>query len=647
MTRPAVTGPDDFISLFRIPDFLKMAIELDPSRWLVSLAGFVYDWIISREWKRILTGLIPTAILLTVVGVVWWGSTINRLELADRYMRLADSELAEWERSWAGAAAMGPAESGSSDAVAPVSAGSAASEHADPGTEGLRPISDFAEALARRVQLLAPSDRSQYWLGASMIQHGAVDRGVKLLEKVAPLNRAGYDRAHAFLSLVYLDRLRKEKDANQQRAWVDAFLHHVAHAKAWAPDSALWAASDLLWIRGQQRQAAGMPQARDDLETAVKYLEQAAETNPDAALELARRAAAIEDRLTVEQAIPKAERHYRDRLADNPRDARARVRLAETLVLDKRLEEAEEVLQQGLAIEKTPELARGLSELYRIRFHATLRNPQGADLRLLEMAMRYDPTNPKIYEETAALIRLGGQPSEALQEQLEQMLVQGLATGVTHLLLSESYLLRQDYEAAIPHLEQVITRLPQATAALNNLAWVLAELHPERLDEALDLSRRAIAASRYNPNPDYYDTLGLIHTKMGNLKEAVAAYETAIELDRQRSDFHQKLAEIYKQLGNDRLAELHAVQATLLTDAAAVPSQPPDAEEEASADDPSAESPDDRSQAGASTEPGQGDQVESTTSPKTGDAAASETRSTTGTDASTPDEPDAAGADGG
>ncbi len=27
-----------------------MAIEVDPSRWLISLAGFCYDWIITREW---------------------------------------------------------------------------------------------------------------------------------------------------------------------------------------------------------------------------------------------------------------------------------------------------------------------------------------------------------------------------------------------------------------------------------------------------------------------------------------------------------------------------------------------------------------------------------------------------------------------
>ena len=158
-----------------------MAIEVDPSRWLISLAGFCYDWIITREWKRISVGLIPLAILLSVVGVVWWGSTIDRLELADRYIRLANGELADWEESWAGAAVADSEPSDPPEPIADRASDGGAAENQRP--DGLHPrqISDFAEALARRVQLLAPSDRSKYWLGASMIQHGAVEQGVRLL----------------------------------------------------------------------------------------------------------------------------------------------------------------------------------------------------------------------------------------------------------------------------------------------------------------------------------------------------------------------------------------------------------------------------------------------------------------------------------
>ncbi|GIW97905.1 MAG: hypothetical protein KatS3mg111_1238 [Pirellulaceae bacterium] len=562
-----------------------MAIQLDPSRWLVSFAGFVYDWIISRSWLRILAGCVPVAIAASSLVLVWWGATTSRSQLAARYMARVEEEFERWERGWAGAGASSSQRTLPDAGVAAAESvekeasekGAGAAADAAPRSDSANgsatdgsastdagavagKLSRFAEAMVRRVQLIAPSDCSHYLLGASMVQHGAVEQGLRLLEKVAPADRPGYKPAHAFAAIVYLAQIRQPPAAASA---VEAFLHHVEHAETWAPSSVLWAASDIHWLRGMQAREQGRATAREEMEMAVKLLEQAVVTDRDALLELCKRALAIEDRLTYDQHLPLAEAHWRQRLDSNPRDADARARLAETLLLAQREEEAQQVLEQGLDLQDSPVLRRSLSELFRRRFHQSLRSATGIDLRLLEMALRHDPTNVRVYEEVAAMIRLGKTPPERLQQELEKILVSGQATASTHLLLAENLLLQEDYEGALPHLEQVVTRMPNAIGALNNYAWVMATVDPRRLDEAAEFARRAIRAAKHRPNPEYYDTLGMILVKQGNHTEAITAYETALELAPQRRDFHERLAELYAQVGNERLAHLHRAAASL------------------------------------------------------------------------------------
>ena len=78
-----------------------MQINLDPTRWLVSFAGFVVDWVMTREWRKIALNSIPLVFLVTVAGLVFWGSRLDKHKLAARYLELGEKEIAEWESSWA------------------------------------------------------------------------------------------------------------------------------------------------------------------------------------------------------------------------------------------------------------------------------------------------------------------------------------------------------------------------------------------------------------------------------------------------------------------------------------------------------------------------------------------------------------------
>lgn len=85
-------------------------MQWDPTRWLISLAGFIYDWIITREWSRSLLCFLPVFLLVGIVVAAASGNWRDRDRLAQWYLELGDEEIAEWEQSWAPAAG-GEAES--------------------------------------------------------------------------------------------------------------------------------------------------------------------------------------------------------------------------------------------------------------------------------------------------------------------------------------------------------------------------------------------------------------------------------------------------------------------------------------------------------------------------------------------------------
>jgi len=550
-------------------------MELDPSRWLVSLAGFFYDWMITREWKRVFIGLIPIGLLGTAAGLVWAGSQLDRGRLAGWYLELGDQEIAAWEQAWAptrlaegppapDAAAATPGmnateDSPASDRMADESSSAEAREAGES-----QELSRFSETLFRRVQLLEPSKRSQFVIGATLAQRGASDQAVRLLTEIAPNDRAGYAPAHAYLTMIYNREVMKVPQG--EPAWIELakkINHHALSASAWdrAPAEVLIQGSNALWNESKENKTGSL-----------EIFERAAANDRKLYLDLARRANQAGSISKRDDALAKVTKYITERLAENPKDVEARVMLAEIAILggswkakssidvEAALRQAGEILEEGIQLESEPRLLRGLSEVYRLLFVEDLRkgDRQSANIGLLDLAMQTDPSNEKVAEQVALLARVGGtKPSQELVTMLQEFLAQGKATATTHAWISEVYLLRGDFEKAIPHLEQVVTRLPNAAAQLNNLAYVLADRFPARLEEALEFSKRSIAASSSRPNANYFDTLGVVFGKLGRTNEAIAAFESAISLENNRPDFRRNIAEQYRKLGDEGMAAIH------------------------------------------------------------------------------------------
>ncbi len=113
---------------------------------------------------------------------------------------------------------------------------------------------------------------------------------------------------------------------------------------------------------------------------------------------------------------------------------------------------------------------------------------------------------------------------------------------------------------AITLLETVIAEEgPYKIAAANDLAYLLAENHPNRLDEAYQLARQAIAAAP--KNTALLDTLGWIEHARGHSDVALGHLSQAAVRLSALPEVHYHLGVVYKAVGNAQWARSHLEQA--------------------------------------------------------------------------------------
>ncbi len=232
-----------------------------------------------------------------------------------------------------------------------------------------------------------------------------------------------------------------------------------------------------------------------------------------------------------EESLSTAKRHFVEKLEKNPQDLGARLMLADAQRLEGDLSAAAATIQEGMKLSNSPELKSALSEVCRLMFVQSSRfdgTTWTGDLELLESAFQLDPNNPRVFEEVAKLARITGKSlNDKLMKELMEFVKTGRATSVTHMWMGEHYLQANQFAKAVPHLEQAVRRDPRAAQCWNNLAYCLADLDANRLEEALQGADKAVALEPQVP--DFHDTRGTILMKMKRPGDAVAAFERAIE----------------------------------------------------------------------------------------------------------------------
>ncbi len=491
-------------------------MAFDPSKLIVGSAGFAYDWLITREWKRILLAAFPIYIAAAVFGLAFWSSLSNKGQLAQWYLELGNEEIAEWEDAIAPTDSTAGGDNGGNGTAAPVD---------DTDSESTEPpkISPFAETLFRRVQMLRPGDRSQFFVATSLLQQGAVGQAEQLLASIAPNEgSAGYAPAHFQLANIYA--VREKEDPSKYRP---LRMHHLAQAARWnrIPVQSLI-------------EAAGVYASEGRVVEAAKFQSIAAERDPAMNVGLAELGRMMGNPKLAERASRNAEEHLVAKVNEDPEDLKARTQLAMLYKGLNKFAKAENALFSGVSGELTPEFKREQSNflINKFRRSVTLKNGKvDFTIGILEDALRVDPSNPNVATQVAEMVRMAsGTPTEELLDSLRNMLASGQATSTTHSLLAETYLDRGDMKSAIKHMEQFRQLKPEQADNLNNLAYCLSEVHPERIDEAVEISNKAIRIALDEPKTplallaEFFDTNSKVLAIAGDTTQAINAIESAI-----------------------------------------------------------------------------------------------------------------------
>jgi tetratricopeptide (TPR) repeat protein len=106
-------------------------------------------------------------------------------------------------------------------------------------------------------------------------------------------------------------------------------------------------------------------------------------------------------------------------------------------------------------------------------------------------------------------------------------------------------------EEAAPYFERCVELAPDTDAALNNLAYVLAETGTD-LDQALTYAQRAMA--RNPESADYADTLGYVYVKRNLNDNAIEVLRGIVDKHPARADFRYHLGMALYQNGDEEQA---------------------------------------------------------------------------------------------
>jgi putative PEP-CTERM system TPR-repeat lipoprotein len=245
-----------------------------------------------------------------------------------------------------------------------------------------------------------------------------------------------------------------------------------------------------------------------------------------------------------------ARQTWRDLLSQQPKDIGLRRLLVSALVQAKKLDEAKEIVQQGLALQpgnpallatsiavalQAGGIPAALAEADRLRQDPT--NMPAASLlkgNVLMQAGRYADAAAAFRDEyaqapSAALavsaanaLAAAGQRNAA-DQQLRDWLAKHPDDPEAMRLVASLEVASGQYAQAEPKLLYVLKDHPNDPVVLNNLAWTMEE---QGKPGALGYARRAYLA---NPNPAVADTLGWILAAHGDASSALPLLRQAAE----------------------------------------------------------------------------------------------------------------------
>lgn len=417
------------------------------------------------------------------------------------------------------------------------------------------------ESAMRRVLQIDPSSaEAQYRLALSLALQGEMPEAEDLVQSLALREGVPHYAANHWYAIELLKRQASGEEVDRRQ-----LRRAFGLGSQWR--SALTEVrlinSDLLAADGKMNEALdlAMETASDD---PTRYLAVAIKAKAAGKQQLAR------------EALVRSEKYYTDRLQAAPESIADRLGLAETLVAAGRETTAAEILQSGLTsdtarsdTEGTERLRRRLSDLHLANFRESYRRfvaDKGSPSRVYSLdplvrAAETDPLNPALGEMIAQIIADQDLSKEVLANDVLSKIISrqrtaGVLSTTALRLLGQLFYASKKYEQAETFWRQAIERDKTDFLSLNNLAYMIYESDPERLEDAHELIERAAGIAPQHP--EVQDTQGQILLAAGHPQKAIPLLEASLRRDPGRQASRQLLAKAYEQLGQTKIAEAYA-----------------------------------------------------------------------------------------
>lgn len=373
------------------------------------------------------------------------------------------------------------------------------------------------------------------------------ERAQSILDSLAPDSNVGFGPAHRLKALGLLASLSGQVDVDVLRR----IRHHLER-------------SDEQKSIEIQNGWAVYYLAIGQSENAIKFMEASAEVNPEYLITIANIYEANQNVSGKDRTLEKARTVYEKILDKDPLNHSVRILLSSVLVKQNREEQAEQNLKVGVQLQPDQKIMNALSDFYLMRHDRSVNGgkPFEDQLEFLQTALTFDPNHLPVYERliTQSRIHMETEGFDKIQNMLEESIVNGKSTALSHFALGNLMYLKGDFKDSQFHMERAYELDAKFLVIANNLAWLLAHNENPELDRAYELIKGVV--ERRPDDARFRDTLASVLMKLGNTDEALTEFERALPGVQDKKSIHEKLAVLYDQAGKKNLAELHRKKAT-------------------------------------------------------------------------------------
>ncbi len=401
----------------------------------------------------------------------------------------------------------------------------------------------YVALLSKRILTTQPTNQAaHYRLGMIHSVAGQADAAVSEMSELAKGQFGDCPQANAWMAKDILKRLDVGANISSPE-----LLKHLEKATKWKEVD-----FRLISFYGKMLEKMG------EIDKAVAVARQAANFRPELQLELARLFQRIGSKEDLKSAANVVEDIFVKRLNTPTEKESDRIAVAEARVMTDRLEQAAEILTEGLQTKTSgPATKRELSEIQRLIYRKSIvKTDSGeylADVSLLEKAAESDPLNTNISTEIANLLRLKVASTQTLKNVLLKQLELGISSVESHIALAEAYYMSGKVNLAVKNWELALAKDPKSLGVLNNMSLCLARESDKNVPRSLELINRAVALAP--ANAEILDTFGDILMIAKRPLEAIGKYELAVRSDPGRIETRRKAVKAYEMLGMKGQAE--------------------------------------------------------------------------------------------